>query len=167
MISVIIGIGSNLGERVLNCNKALERMAEFSEVLSVSSYYETEPVGVEDQPNFINCAAEIATELEAHELLGRLKAVERSLGREGAEKWGPRMIDLDIIFYGDRTIDDSKLRVPHPEAHLRRFVLVPLTEIAPALIHPVLKVTVTELLSRLKDSKKVVKLDQYSTSNSQ
>ena len=166
MKTVIIGIGSNLGDRALNCEKALEGISGFSDIARVSSFYETEPVGKEDQPGFINCVAEIETELQPHELLGRLKAVEKNLGRERIEKWGPRTIDLDIIFYGDRIIDDSELCVPHPEAHLRRFVLEPLSEIAPGLMHPVLHATVSDLLSRLNDSKKVVKLHQASTSDS-
>lgn len=167
MKSVIIGIGSNLGNSVLNCEKALEGISDFSDIARVSSFYETEPVGKEDQPSFINCVAEIDTELQPHELLGRLKAVERSLGRERIEKWGPRTIDLDIVFYGDRIIDDSELCIPHPEAHLRRFVLEPLREIAPGLMHPVLHLTVSDLLDRLKDSKSVVRLNGASTSNSQ
>lgn len=163
MKSVIIGIGSNLGERTLNCKKALEGISGFSNIARVSSFYETEPVGMEDQPSFINCVVEVETELSPHGLLDSLKAVENNLGRERKEKWGPRTIDLDIIFYGNEIINDPDLKIPHPEAHVRRFVLEPLAEIAPEHIDPVLKLSVTELLSRLHDPKIVVKLDRPST----
>ena len=167
MEKAYISIGSNLGERERNCRRAVEGISAFAGVTAVSSYYETEPVGVEDQPLFINCAIEIATDLAPRELLRKLQAIENKLGRTHKIKWGPRTIDLDIIFYGNEIINDSDLKVPHPEAHKRRFVLEPIREIAPELVHPLLKLSVTELLDSLNDPHKVVKLDASSTPDPQ
>lgn len=158
-----ISIGSNLGDRLGNCRKALSAISGFAGVTVVSSVYETEPVGKKDQSEFINCAAAVTTELAPEELLTRLKAVEDTLGRVREEKWGPRTIDIDILFYDGLVIDTAGLRIPHPEAHLRRFVLEPLCEIAPGLVHPVLGVSITSLLENLEDSEKVVKAGGPST----
>ena len=199
-----VGVGSNLGDRVLNCERAIYEISEFSDVKAVSSLYETEPVGNEDQPLYINCALEIMTDITPHKLLEKLLGIESKLGRVRGQrrafssdagklirgqrrvnvvrereqdkigtampeykKWGPRIIDLDILFYGEEIIDDPDLKVPHPEAHKRRFVLIPLVEIAPELIHPVFRVSARELLENIKDSHKVVKLDYSSTHNPQ
>lgn len=163
MQRVYIGIGSNLGNRALHCRQAIENIASFSDVTAVSSYYETEPVGNEDQPHFINCAIEIMTDAKPHELLEKLHSIEKKFGKLRKEKWGPRTIDLDIIIYGDEIIDDPDLKIPHPEAHKRRFVLEPLAEIAPGLIHPILKVTIFNLLEDIEDPHEVVKLEHPST----
>lgn len=167
MQRVYIGIGSNLGDRVLNCKQSIDGTASFSDVTAVSSYYETEPVGNENQPLFINCAIEIISDITPHQLLAELSRIENRLGRVREKKWGPRTIDLDIIFFGDEIIDDADLKIPHPEAHKRRFVLEPLAEIAPTLVHPVLNATVAELLSRLEDPKNVVKVTSSSTDDPQ
>jgi 2-amino-4-hydroxy-6-hydroxymethyldihydropteridine diphosphokinase len=150
MSIVYIGIGSNLGNREGNCLKALELLpAGIAIVRKRSSLYETEPWGVPDQPAFINMAAEVETALAALELLGSLKSIEQEMGRKESGRWGPRVIDLDILFYDDLVIDSPELTIPHPLMHEREFVLRPLAEIAPDKIHPVLKKTVKELLSEL------------------
>ncbi len=163
MPRVFIGIGSNIGHRIDNCRNALLEISGVGDIVRVSSVYETEPVGKENQPEFINCAGEIETPLSPLELLGRLKSIEDKLGRGRGEKWGPRTIDLDIIFYGDLVIDSEELTIPHPHAHLRRFVLEPMCEIAPTLIHPEFGVPLSELLDNLKDNKKVNKTGEPST----
>jgi 2-amino-4-hydroxy-6-hydroxymethyldihydropteridine diphosphokinase len=148
-----LGIGSNLGDPAENCRKALERIAGCGSVrvLRKSSLYRTEPVGVADQPWFVNAAIEVRTSLEAHALFDLLQGIETEMGRVRLQKWGPRTIDLDILFYDQAIIRDEVLVVPHPELHKRRFVLEPLNEIAPYLIHPLYGISVKGLLDRLSD----------------
>ncbi|MCH7517497.1 MAG: 2-amino-4-hydroxy-6-hydroxymethyldihydropteridine diphosphokinase [Candidatus Dadabacteria bacterium] len=165
MQRVFIGIGSNLGDTIGNCKIALDEIENFAEIVRISSLYETEPVGNEDQPNFINSVVEINTDLSPHELLTHLKSIEDKLGRVRGEKWGPRVIDLDIIFYDDLVMKDDDLIIPHPRAHLRRFVLEPICEIAPDFIHPELETSILELLEKLGDSKMVIKLEQSFTTS--
>jgi 2-amino-4-hydroxy-6-hydroxymethyldihydropteridine diphosphokinase len=135
-----IGLGSNLGEREATLSEALDRLGaeEGIKVVAVSSYRETDPVGVFDQPRFVNGAAALDTSLSPADLLERLLQVERSLGRDRAkeERWGPRTIDLDLLLYGDEEIDGPGLRVPHPRLAERAFVLEPLLELDPALRLP-------------------------------
>lgn len=157
-----IGIGSNLGNRIENCAKGVEEISTFSKIIVVSSFYETEPVDKEDQPDFINCMIKIETAHSPLELLSFLKSLERQLGRKNKEKRGPRIIDFDIIFYDDLIIEINDLTIPHPRAHLRRFVLQPLFEIAPNFIHPVLRKSVSELLSEVRCTKKVLKVGDFS-----
>ena len=159
MSRVFISIGSNLGNKIDNCRQAIKEIAEFTKIVRASSLYETEPVGKEDQPNFINAAVEIETDLSPHELLTQLHVIENNLGRVREEKWGPRTIDLDIIFYDNLIIKDNDLIIPHPRAHERRFVLEPIKEIAPDFIDPDLKVSISDLLSNLNDEKSVIRLD--------
>jgi 2-amino-4-hydroxy-6-hydroxymethyldihydropteridine diphosphokinase len=137
MTRVFIGLGSNLGDRQLNLRRALERLEELGPVRA-SSFRETDPVGVTDQPKFLNAAAELATELAPRELLERLLAIERDLGRERAAeaRWGPRVIDLDLLVYGNEAIDEPGLTVPHPRLADRRFVLEPLYELNEDLTLP-------------------------------
>jgi 2-amino-4-hydroxy-6-hydroxymethyldihydropteridine diphosphokinase len=132
-----IGLGSNLGDREGNLRAALARLAELGEVRA-SSFRETDPVGVTDQPKFLNAAAELSTDLPARDLLDALLAIERDLGRDRAreERWGPRTLDLDLLLYGDDVIDEPGLTVPHPRLAERRFVLEPLHELAPGLLLP-------------------------------
>jgi 2-amino-4-hydroxy-6-hydroxymethyldihydropteridine diphosphokinase len=132
-----IGLGANLGDREGNLREALERLAELGP-LRVSSFRETDPVGVTDQPRFVNAVAELETDLSARDLLARLLEVERELGRDrsGEERWGPRTIDLDLLLYGDEVIDEPGLTVPHPRLAERRFVLEPLHELDPGLVLP-------------------------------
>ncbi len=162
-----ISIGSNIGNRIENCEKVIREIENFAVLKSVSSIYETEPVGNIDQPYFINCVAEFVTYLTPNGLLVNLQEIENKFGRKRDEIGGPRIIDLDIIFYEDRVIKNDNLTIPHPSAHLRRFVLEPLNEIARELIHPVLKSSVSELLSDLSDEKSVKKIGKFSTSISQ
>ena len=163
MSTVFVGIGSNLGNRIENCSNAIRKISDFASVSAISSIYETQPVGYEDQHDFINCAVKIETNLSPYDLLLSLQSIEDTSGRERIQKWGPRIIDLDILFYNDLVIDSDELTIPHPRAHLRRFVLEPLSEIAPDLIHPVLKVSISKLLEGLNDPKSVVKLGNFST----
>jgi 2-amino-4-hydroxy-6-hydroxymethyldihydropteridine diphosphokinase len=132
-----VGLGSNLGDRELNLRRALERLEELGPVRA-SSFRETDPVGVTDQPKFLNAAAELVTEIGPRELLERLLAIERDLGRERTReaRWGPRVIDLDLLVYGNEAIDEPGLTVPHPRLADRRFVLEPLCELNEDLTLP-------------------------------
>jgi 2-amino-4-hydroxy-6-hydroxymethyldihydropteridine diphosphokinase len=140
MARAFVGLGSNLGDPEELIASALELLAgeEGIEVLAVSSLRETDPVGFEDQPRFLNGAAELATELAPRELLERLLAIERRLGRIRGEgpRFGPRTIDLDLLLYGEETVQEPGLMLPHPRLHERRFVLEPLAELDPALEVP-------------------------------
>ena len=140
MARAFVGLGSNLGDQKELIASALELLAaeEGIEVLAVSSLRETDPVGFEDQPRFLNGAAELATELAPRELLERLLAIERRLGRIRGEgpRFGPRTIDLDLLLYGEETVQEPGLTLPHPRLHERRFVLEPLAELDPALEVP-------------------------------
>lgn len=149
MAIAYIGIGSNLGNRQKNCSRAIEILVTKGIVIrKKSSMYEIEPWGVTDQPRFINMVVEVETELEPHELLRTLKDIEREVGRGETFKWGPRIIDLDILLYDDLFLRDNSLQIPHPLMHKRDFVLKPLCEIAPDKIHPLLKVRIRDLLQR-------------------
>jgi len=134
-----IGLGANLGDRERTLRAAVESLAGEAgiEVVGVSALRETEPVGVGEQPLFLNGAAELETSLTARELLDRLLAVEQRFGRVRVSgEHGPRTLDLDLLLYGDEVIDEPELRVPHPRLHERRFVLEPLAELAPGLVVP-------------------------------
>ena len=153
MAIVYIGIGTNLGNREKNCRKALEGLEEIGiRVTKRSSLYETDPWGVKDQPPFINMAVETETALLPADLLEKLKAIETTMGREKTYRWGPRVIDLDILFYDDLVVDTGSLKIPHPRLHERAFVLEPLSEIAPEFIHPVMGRSIKELLGGGKSS---------------
>lgn len=150
MSTVYIGIGSNLGDREGNCLRAVKLLSEDGLIVrKQSSLYETEPWGLKDQPEFINMAIEAETGLEPLKLLELLKNIEKQMGRDESVRWGPRVIDLDILFYNDMVIDTPEFRIPHPLMHERDFVLKPLAEIAPEKEHPVVKKTVREMLSGL------------------
>jgi 2-amino-4-hydroxy-6-hydroxymethyldihydropteridine diphosphokinase len=150
---IYIGLGSNLGNRLENIRKAIELMKEQGiEIVKESSIYETEPMGYKEQGWFLNSVVKGKTELSPKTLWKRLEKIEKLMGREREIKWGPRIIDLDILFYGDKILNGKELQIPHSELHKRRFVLVPLEEIAPELVHPIFKKTVSELLRDLKDN---------------
>ena len=150
-----IALGSNLnsefGDREANLEEAVQRIGGLGEVRAVSSFYDTEPVGFLEQPRFLNGALVLETELEPVELMRELLGVERAMGREreGAIAKGPRVIDLDLLLYGDVVMSTEELTLPHPEMQARRFVLEPLAEITPEWIHPVLGVTAGTMLKRL------------------
>lgn len=147
MSIVHIGIGSNLGKRQEHCLEAIRRLKQNGVVLlKQSSLIETDPWGVADQPRFINLAVEAETALGPEELLRLMKEIERAMGREKTAHWGPRVIDLDILFYDDRIIDAPDLQIPHPHLQERDFVLIPLREIAPNKVHPILGKKVSELM---------------------
>jgi 2-amino-4-hydroxy-6-hydroxymethyldihydropteridine diphosphokinase len=149
-----VGLGSNLGERETMIRLALEQLAMLPETAlgRVSSLYDTAPVGELDQPNFLNAVAAVESELTARQLLWNLLLIERRLGRvrSAQTRYGPRTIDLDLLLYGDQVIDEPDLAVPHPELARRAFVLVPMVELEPTLVHPVLGDTMVALLARLK-----------------
>ncbi len=150
MSVVYIGIGSNLGNRRENCLHAIELLQKKGIIVTKrSSLYETEPWGVKDQPRFINMAVEIDTSLEPKELLKILKNIEKELGREKSSKWGPRIIDLDILLFDDIILNKDNLKIPHPLMHKRDFVLRPLCEIAPDVYHPLLKMRMYELMQKI------------------
>ena len=147
-----IALGANLGDRAATIRAAIDALAKTDgiEVVRVSSLMENPAVGgPANAPPFLNGAAELSTTLDPHALLARLLEVERGLGRERRYKWAPRTIDLDLLLYGDRVIKSDDLTVPHPLMHERDFVLVPLSEIAPDLIHPTLSLAIETLRSRL------------------
>ena len=159
--TVYLGLGSNLGCRSANLEQALQHIKRFpqtwtgaahpslfAKVIRASSLYETQPWGYLDQGPFLNQVLEVATNISPQLLLAEIKATEQSLGREPGIRYGPRLIDIDILFYGDQVIDSPDLTVPHPRLHLRSFVLVPLAELAPGLVHPILDVRVDDLCTR-------------------
>lgn len=153
-----IGIGSNLGDRKANFLEATDRIRKLpnTRIVKQSSLYESEPLG-DAKTWFVNAVVELETECSADELLKRLKAIETAMGRKRVrgKRWGSRIIDLDILFFNNEIIDKRSLKVPHPEIQNRRFVLAPLSELAPQLVHPKLSATVSELLAGLKDTKKI------------
>ncbi|MDA8172249.1 MAG: 2-amino-4-hydroxy-6-hydroxymethyldihydropteridine diphosphokinase [Nitrospiraceae bacterium] len=155
MPAACIGIGSNLGDRLQNCKRALRLLEQRGiRVKAVSGAYETKPWGgqsVAGQPDFINMAAVVETDISPRALLNVLLEVEKEMGRVRERKWGPRIIDLDILLYADEVMDQPGLKIPHPLMHERDFVLRPLAEIAPEALHPVLKKTVRQLLEEFSD----------------
>ncbi len=147
-----IGLGANTGNRAQNLVDAVHRLAENAEVIHTSSIYETEPWGFEDQPKFLNQVIEIKTGLDPMDLLDFLKDIESAMGREKTFRYGPRKIDLDILFYDDLVYASDTLTIPHPFLHERAFVLIPLDEIAPGLVHPELNMTIGELAENINAS---------------
>ncbi len=149
MSRVFIGLGTNLGDRASNLEAARSALAVEMTILKQSSIYETAPWGFLEQPAFLNQVIEVETDLSPSKLLDFLKKTETELGRQANFRYGPRLIDLDILFYGKRVIQTQRLRVPHPRLPERAFVLVPLAEIAPDWLHPQSKKTINELLALL------------------
>jgi len=163
LIDVYIGIGSNLGDKKENCLRALDmlRRLKGTRVLEVSPFYRTEPVGVEDDQDwYLNAVAMLNTTLTARQLMAELLGIEKVLGRQRIKRWDSRTIDLDILFYGDRIVKESDLEIPHPRVHLRRFVLVPLMDLAPDLVHPVFHETIRELLAKCPEDGQEVRKDE-------
>ncbi len=153
-MAIYLGLGSNLGDRIENLQKALESFS----VLAQSSFFETEPVDFLEQPWFLNAAVNIHTNLPPHDLLAFCQDVERKLGRVRKVPKGPRLIDIDILFYEDQILTTPSLVLPHPQIPNRRFVLEPMNEIAANFVHPVLQKTISELLLDCKDESAVRKL---------
>ncbi len=160
-----IGMGSNVGNKLLRCERALSEILKIDRhrLLAQSSFYKTKPLGYTAQDWFLNAVVKIETDFDARELLRSLKAVESRLGRRQSFRWGPRKIDLDLLFFDQEQIQSEALEIPHPRLHERQFVLVPLAEIDPHLMHPVLKKTVLELLELLKEDQGVEKLTSPKT----
>ena len=157
---VYLSLGSNVGDRAKNLRAAIDELPHVGvAVKKVSSFYETQPVDLREQPWFLNCAVEAETHFDAMILLRALREIETKMGSRKPVAKGPRLIDMDILLYGSETMDTPELQVPHPRMHLRRFVLVPLAEIAPKAVHPVLKMTATELLERTPDRSAVRRFD--------
>ena len=154
-----IGFGSNIGDRLAHIQNVIHALSKTDGITlqKISSLYKTDPVGYEEQAQFLNGVAVIQTSLPPLSLLHTLKDIETAIGRKHRMRWGPREIDLDILIYGDLCVQTEELVVPHPEMHLRGFVLVPLAELAPDLVHPIFQVSIQTLLNRLEDSKSVLK----------
>jgi 2-amino-4-hydroxy-6-hydroxymethyldihydropteridine diphosphokinase len=158
-----IGLGSNLGRREEFLAKAAAAVGRIPEVRVIwsSSVYETDPYGKGDQPKFLNAVSEIETSLAPRDLLKELKRIESEVGRSGSERWGPREIDLDILVYDGLVQSDEVVTVPHPDMEHRKFVLVPLREIAADLVHPVNGMTVEEMAAACRDTGRVVKTSYH------
>ena len=158
---VYIGIGSNLGDRRQNTVEAMDRVGALgnTKVVRTSSFYESEPLG-DAKTWFVNSVIEVETDLTTEQLLKKLLGIEESMGRRRVKgkRWGSRVIDLDILMADQEVIAKRALRVPHPEMHKRRFVLLPLAELAPQVIHPRLGQSISTLLATVKDPKRVVLL---------
>jgi len=150
--TVFLASGSNLGDRAANLAEALRLLPPAVNVLAASPVYETPPWGYTDQPAFLNQAVKAETDLPPAELLAHLKNIERLIGRQVSFKYGPRVIDLDILFYDQSVVETPALRVPHPHLAERAFVLLPLADLAPGLTHPVLGKTVQQLLENVDTS---------------
>jgi len=148
-----IGIGSNLGEPLLNCLTAVRFLDEMQgcRIQARSGFYRTEPVGVEGQGWYVNGVVSLETERSPQHLLEGLLALERRMGRVRKKKWGPRVIDLDLLMHGVRVIEEARLVIPHPRMHERRFVLVPMVDLAPTLLHPVYGKKMIDLLDACQD----------------
>jgi 2-amino-4-hydroxy-6-hydroxymethyldihydropteridine diphosphokinase len=157
-IEIYLGLGSNLGDRMGNLKSAVEKLSKKVTINKISSVYETEPLYNTEQPMFLNAVIKGVTSLAPPELLSLVKGIESALGRQTGFRNGPRIIDIDILFYGDRIIQTEELTVPHPRITERAFVLVPLAEIAPKLVHPQLKREVRDLLAEVKGKDGVRKI---------
>jgi 2-amino-4-hydroxy-6-hydroxymethyldihydropteridine diphosphokinase len=144
-----LGLGTNLGNKFYNIKDAIFRLAEQMNIKELSSIEETDPVGFTDQPKFLNCVIKVETKLQLRELLGLTKTIEAEMGRRQTFKNGPRIIDIDILFFNDLVVDEPDLKIPHPQITERKFILRTLAEISPQLVHPVQKKTISEILNSL------------------
>jgi 2-amino-4-hydroxy-6-hydroxymethyldihydropteridine diphosphokinase len=160
--TTVILLGTNLGDKILMLHQAkLSIQNNVGAIVRTSSLYETAAWGITNQPSFCNCILEVITHLTPDELLNSLLTIEAELGRIRDGKWAPRTIDLDILYYNDQIISSDNLVIPHPQIQNRRFTLVPLCEILPDFIHPILNLRNSEILSACKDGSEVVKLSSY------
>ena len=153
-----LSLGSNVGDRAGNLNSAIARLRALGEVVAISSLYETEPVELTEQPWFLNCALALNTDKTPQQLLAGILDIEQQLGRRRMQKKGPRIIDIDILLFGNAIVENAGLTIPHPAMQDRRFVLEPLAEIAPDVSHPVLKQTIRDLRDALPPGQAVRKM---------
>ncbi len=151
MIQIYFGLGTNLGVREDNLRAAIREISKDFTIEKSSPIYESEPVGVVNQPKFLNMVLRTFTDIAAHDVLARLKEIEKRLGRVKSEINGPRLIDIDILFYGDAVIETNDLVIPHPRLQERAFVMVPMMDVAPELMHPIFKKSIRELSAALGD----------------
>ncbi len=160
MHDAFLGIGSNVGDKEQNIAKAISLVSRMERTVieKSSSLYKTEPVGYSDQDWFVNAVIRIKTPMNPNELLTALLAIEQELGRQRGRKWGPRIIDLDILFYDGLILEEDGLTLPHPHLHDRAFVLKPICEIAPDFMHPVLQRSLSAIYDELPDTKQVIKI---------
>ena len=157
MNTVYIQLGSNIGERESFITKSMYKVEDdIGKIITASSIFETTAWGNKNQNNFLNSVIEIKTPFDAFTILQKSQEIENNLGRERSDKWGERTIDIDILFYNNKIINTKELTVPHPLIQKRKFVLVPLSEIAPNYMHPILKKNISTLLSECKDTQKVL-----------
>ena len=156
-VTAYLGLGTNLGDRESNLRAALQLLEGCGEIIAVSSIYETTPWGYLDQPDFLNCACAIATQLDSQSLLAATQTVELDLGRRPNFRFGPRLIDVDILLHGEATHRTNDLEIPHPRMARRAFVLVPLAEIAPDIQHPAMEETISSLAAKV-DGREGVRL---------
>ncbi len=163
MNTAVLLSGSNTGDLSRNMEYALTMIAKYAGAIQNTSFiYETEAWGKIDQPAYYNQVIELNTSLDAHTLMQKLLQIEKMMGRERIEKWAPRLIDLDILYFNNEVINESDLKIPHPHLHERRFTLVPLSEILPDMFHPVLKRSNKDLLATVTDTLKVRVLNSQS-----
>jgi 2-amino-4-hydroxy-6-hydroxymethyldihydropteridine diphosphokinase len=158
MVTVYLGLGSNMGDRQKNLDKALDLLSQRMKLGRISSIYDTEPLGVPSQPRFLNIVCEAFTRLEPLALLTLAKGIEAKMGRSGKSD-APRPIDIDILLYGDKVIQTPELIIPHPRMTERAFVLAPLAEIAPDMRHPIAGKTIRELAEQMSEKQGVLKLE--------
>lgn len=156
---VYLSLGSNLGDRAANLRTAMDKLAGLGTVEAVSAFYETEPVGLTNQPWFLNCAVKLETEKMPRQLISGVLNLEQEMRRQRKQKNGPRIIDVDILLFGTSVIDTAGLTVPHPRLHERRFVLEPLAEIAPDVRHPIFKRSMRELRDALPSGPTVRRIE--------
>lgn len=154
-----LSLGSNLGNREQNLRGAIRQASALGRLVAVSSFYQTEPVEFTDQPWFLNCVIALETATQPAQLMAELLRIEHEMGRQRVLKKGPRSIDIDILLFGDDVVNTPELTIPHPEMARRRFVLQPLAEIAPELLHPVSQKTVTQILAELPAGQRVQKYE--------
>ncbi len=158
--SVFLLLGTNLGDRIDNLNEALKSIQTgVGKIAKLSSVYETSAWGKTDQPPFLNLAVEVMTQLNPEDVLNYVLSIERQMGRQRKEKWGERIIDIDILFYESDIYSLPRLVVPHTQVANRRFTLIPLNEIAPKLMHPILKRTIEQLLADCPDNLEVTRIE--------